>query len=76
MNELRCDSRFISTWNTRFASEPLVGDCRRFIPVDRRGVIWRGRRRARARYTLNRKPHNGTTYWSSRRLAPNWACGS
>jgi len=25
MNELRCDSRFITTWQTRFASERLAG---------------------------------------------------
>ncbi|MCA8095258.1 helix-turn-helix domain-containing protein [Burkholderia anthina] len=29
MTELRCDSRFITTWQTRFAGERLVGLCGR-----------------------------------------------
>jgi hypothetical protein len=65
MNELRCDSRFITTWKTRFASERLAG------PYGRHPG--RAPRRDLARleaqvldYTLRRKPQDGSTHWSSR----------
>jgi hypothetical protein len=55
MNELRCDSRFITTWQTRFASERLAGLYGRHPG--------RAPRRDQARlevrvldYTLRRKP--------------------
>lgn len=75
MNELRCDSRFITTWQTRFASERLAG-----LYGRHRG---RAQRRDLARlearvldYTLRRKPADGSTHWSSRKLAGSWACPS
>ncbi len=68
MNELRCDSRFITTWQTRFAGERLAGLYGRHPSrAPRRDLV-----RLEARvldYTLRRKPADGSTHWSSRKLA-------
>ncbi|KMQ80521.1 putative transposase [Candidatus Burkholderia pumila] len=68
MNGLRCDSRFITTWQTRFATERLAG-----LYGSHPG---RAPRRDLARlearvldYTLRRKPADSSTHWSSRKLA-------
>jgi len=65
MNELRSNSRFITTWKTRFASERLAGLYGRHPG--------RAPRRDLARleawvldYILRRKPQDGSTHWSSR----------
>ncbi len=65
---LGCDSRFIATWRARFSEERLAG------------LYGRHRGRAPRRelpqlearvldYTLKRKPKDGSTHWSSRKLA-------
>ena len=68
MSELKCDSRFIATWKTRFAEERLAGLYGRHPGrAPRRGLA-----RLEARvldYTLKRLPKDGSTHWSSRKLA-------
>ncbi|MGF6969337.1 hypothetical protein OKW43_006432 [Paraburkholderia sp. WC7.3g] len=70
MAELRCDSRFITMWQTRFASErerlaALYGRHPRPAPrVDRTGLEARV-----LDYTLRCNPADGSTHWSSRKLA-------
>jgi len=65
--ELRCDSRFISTWGGRFAQSRLVGLFGRHAGrAPKRDVA-----KLEARvldYTLKRKPRDGSTHWSSRKL--------
>jgi hypothetical protein len=68
MNELRCDSRFITTWQTRFASERLAGLYGRHPGRAPRRDLARLEARV-LDYTLRRKPADGSTHWSSRRLA-------
>src|SRR3954447_2386242 len=68
MSELGCDSRFITTWKTRFAAERLAGLYARH-PGRAPG---RDLARVEARvldYTLKRKPRDGSSHWSSRKLA-------
>lgn len=68
MNRLGCDSRFISRWSGRFLSERLAGMYARHPGrVPRRPVA---KTEARVlNHTLKRKPSDGSTHWSSRRLA-------
>jgi len=68
MNELRCDSRFITTWKTRFASERLAGLYGRHPGRAPRRDLARLEARV-LDYTLRRKPQDGSTHWSSRKLA-------
>ncbi|MGF6837818.1 hypothetical protein QF001_001685 [Paraburkholderia youngii] len=68
MSELRCDSRFITTWRPRFSRERL-GGLTGGAQVVRRAVTWRALRREVLDYTLRRKPADGSTRWSSRNLA-------
>jgi len=66
--ELRCDSRFIATWGERFARERLSG---LFAHHPGRAPK-RDPARLEARvlkHTLTRKPRDGSTQWSSRKLA-------
>ena len=66
--ELHCDSRFVSTWSRRFSEERLAGLYGRHPGrAPTRNVA-----RLEARvldYTLKRKPSDGSTHWSSRKLA-------
>lgn len=65
--ELRCDSRFISTWGTRFAEDRLSG----LFGRHRGRAPKRDVAKTEARvleYTLKRKPRDGSTHWSSRKL--------
>lgn len=68
MDALNCDSRFITTWKLRFTNERLAGLYGRHPGrAPRRNLA-----RLEARvldYTLKRKPKDGSTHWSSRRLA-------
>jgi hypothetical protein len=59
MNELRCDSRFIATWKGRFARHPGRAPRSDLARVEARVLD----------YTLKRKPKDGSTHWSSRKLA-------
>lgn len=67
MSELRCDSRFITTWKTRFSADRLAGLYARHPGrAPRRDLA-----RVEARVldsTLKRKPRDGSTHWSSRKL--------
>ncbi|WP_211226158.1 hypothetical protein [Solimonas flava] len=65
---LGCDSRVIGTWGSRFASDRLASlHGRHPGRVARRDLA-----RLEARvpdYTLKRKPADGSTHWSNRKLA-------
>jgi len=66
--ELKCDSRFISTWGERFVQERLSGLFGRH--PGRAPARDQARLEARVlHYTLKRKPRDGATHWSSRKLA-------
>ena len=66
--ELGCDSRFISTWGGRFAADRLAGLYGRHPGRATRPD--QARLEARVLdYTLKRKPADGSTHWSSRKLA-------
>lgn len=65
---LGCDSRYVSTWGARFAEDRLAGLYARHPGRAPR----RDQARLEARileYTLKRKPADGSTHWSSRKLA-------
>ncbi len=68
MSELGCDSRFISTWSSRFAADRLAGLYARHPGRAPRHDLARLEARVLA-YTLKRKPKDGSTHWSSRKLA-------
>ena len=68
MRELHCDSRFITTWRTRFAAERLAGLYARHPGRAPRPDLARLEARV-LDYTLKRKPKDGSTHWSSRKLA-------
>jgi transposase len=66
--ELRCDSRFISTWGNRFVDSRLAGLFGRHpgrAPLRDPAKL---EARVLAR-TLKHKPRDGSTHWSSRKLA-------
>ncbi|WP_321943627.1 IS630 family transposase [Paraburkholderia tropica] len=68
MAELRCDSRFITTWQKRFTSERLAGLYGRHPGRAPRPDL-AGLEARVLDYTLRRKPADGSTHWSSRKLA-------
>jgi len=68
MGELHCDSRFISTWKTRFGEDRLAGLYARHPGRAPRRDLARLEARV-LNYTLRRKPKDGSTHWSSRKLA-------
>ena len=68
MDELRCDSRFISTWKGRFDEGRLAGLYARHPGRAPRRDLARLEARV-LNYTLQRKPKDGSTHWSSRKLA-------
>src|ERR1700741_3443796 len=66
--ELRCDSRFIATWGGRFVQDRLGGLFGR--PAGRAPKRNPAKLEAQVlEYTLKRKPRDGSTHWSSRKLA-------
>ena len=67
MGELRCDSRFISTWKARFDEGRLAGLYARHPGRAPRSDLARLEARV-LKYTLQRKPKDGSTHWSSRKL--------
>lgn len=68
MQRLGCDSRFISRWSGRFLSERLAGMYARH--PGRAPKRPPAKLEARVlNYTLKRKPADGSTHWSSRKLA-------
>jgi len=68
MGELRCDSRFVSTWKSRFEADRLGGLYARHPGRAPRKDLARLEARV-LDYTLKRKPKDGSTHWSSRKLA-------
>jgi transposase len=65
--ELRCDSRFISTWGGRFAQTRLAGLFARH--AGRAPTRDPAKLEARVlERTLKHKPRDGSTHWSSRKL--------
>lgn len=68
MSQLGCDSRFISRWSGRFLQERLAGMYARH--PGREPVQPTAKLEARVlSHTLRRKPADGSTHWSSRKLA-------
>jgi transposase len=66
--ELRCDSRFIATWGNRFVEQRLAGLFGRH--PGRAPLRDPAKLEARVlQHTLKRKPRDGSTHWSSRKLA-------
>ena len=66
--DLRCDSRFIATWKERFAAGRLAGLYARHPGRAPRADLARLEARV-LEHTLKRKPSDGSTHWSSRKLA-------
>ncbi len=64
VNELRCDSRFVTTWKTRFASERLAGLSGRHPGRAPRRDLARLEARV-LDHTLRRKPQDGSTHWTA-----------
>jgi transposase len=72
MQRLECDSRFISRWSSRFLSERLAGMYARH--PGRAPTQPPAKLEARVlNYTLKRRPADGSTHWSSRKLAAELA---
>jgi transposase len=68
MRRLECDSRFISRWSSRFLSERLAGMYARH--PGRQPKQSPAKLEARVLgYTLKKKPADGSTHWSSYKLA-------
>lgn len=65
---LGCDSRFIATWKQRFATDRLAGLYARHPGRAPRSDLARLEARV-LEHTLKRKPADGSTHWSSRKLA-------
>jgi transposase len=66
--ELRCDSRFIARWATRFRQERLAGMFARHPGRTPKQPVAKLEARV-LNHTLKRKPSDGSTHWSSRKLA-------
>ena len=68
MSQLRCDSRFISRWANRFLSERLAGMYARHPGRAPKRPVAKLEARV-LNCTLKRKPPDGSTHWSSYKLA-------
>lgn len=68
MARLGCDSRYISRWSGRFASEGLAGMYARHPGRAPKQPVAKLEARVLS-YTLKRKPADGSTHWSTRKLA-------
>jgi transposase len=68
MAKLGCDSRFIARWSRRFLGERLAGMYARHPGRAPRQAPEKLEARV-LHYTLKRKPADGSTHWSSRKLA-------
>ena len=68
MQRLECDSRFISRWSSRFLEDRLAGMYARH--PGRQPMQSPAKLEARVlNYALKRKPADGSTHWSSYKLA-------
>jgi transposase len=72
MQRLECDSRFISRWSSRFLSERLAGMYARHPGREPKQPPAKLEARVLS-YTLKRKPNDGSTHWSSYKLAAELA---
>jgi transposase len=68
MHRLECDSRFISRWSSRFLGERLAGMYARHLGREPKRAPAKLEARV-LNYTLKRKPADGSTHWSSYKLA-------
>ena len=68
MRRLGADSRFISRWSSRFVSERLAGMYARHPGRAPKQPVAKLEARV-LNYTLKRKPADGSTHWSSYKLA-------
>ncbi|MCX7180557.1 MAG: IS630 family transposase, partial [Proteobacteria bacterium] len=68
MESLGCDSRFIARWSSRFADERLAGMYARHPGRAPMQSVAKLEARVLNR-TLKQKPKDGSTHWSSRKLA-------
>ena len=68
MQRLECDSRFISRWSSRFLSDRLAGMYARHPGREPKQPPAKLEARV-LNYTLRRKPADGSTHWSSYKLA-------
>ena len=68
MRRLECDSRFISRWSSRFLDERLAGMYARHPGRQPRQPPAKLEARV-LNHTLKRKPADGSTHWSSYKLA-------
>jgi len=66
--KLDCNDSFINRWSKRFAAERLAGLFSRHAGRERYKVTERVEARVLA-WTTGRKPADGSTHWSSRKLA-------
>jgi transposase len=66
--KLDCNDSFIDRWSKRFAAERLAGLFSRHAGRERYKVTERVEARVLA-WTTGRKPADGSTHWSSRKLA-------
>jgi len=68
MKRLECDSRFIARWSSRFLSERLAGMYARHPGREPKQPPAKLEARVLG-HTLRRKPADGSTHWSSYKLA-------
>src|SRR5271169_5561652 len=68
MERLGCDSRYISRWSKRFMIERLAGMYARHPGRAPKQPVAKLEARV-LNYTLKRKPADGSTHWSTRKLA-------
>ena len=66
--KLDCSDSYIDRWSKRFAAERLAGLFSRHVGRERYKVTDRLEARVLA-WTMKRKPADGSTHWSSRKLA-------
>src|ERR1035437_5923337 len=68
MSSLGCDSRFIARWSGRFTTERLAGMYARHPGRAPKNPVAKLEARV-LNHTLKRQPKDGSTHWSSRKLA-------
>jgi transposase len=68
MQRLGCDSRYLSRWSKRFMTERLAGMYARHPGRAPKQPVAKLEARV-LNYTLRRKPADGATHWSTRKLA-------
>lgn len=71
MSSLGCDSRFIARWSSCFANERLAGMYARHLGRAPTQPVAKLKARVLNR-TLKHQPKDGSTHWSSRKLAAEW----